>query len=907
MRFVKTLSLRARLALWAITLVVIAIGVLSGLAGVSLLRDMRANAEHAQGTLARNVAADIDEKLELRTQALTTAAASLSLEEMADRDKLRARFEAAAVLRGLFDGLFLVDAQGRVIAGATPSPVRPGLSVADRAYFQTLMRTGTAVVSEPVASRNTGEPTVVIGAPIRGAGQNVVGALLGSIVLTRKNFLASLTAAKNGQTGYFYVASKGDDPMLVLHPEPKRIMTPVPGPDKNPSLHRALAGLKGTVEGTNSVGLHALFTFEHLKSVPWVLVAVYPTAEAFAPLRARLLEMAAYAATVAALAGLLMWHLSGKLVRPLEALRQQMTAAMKGHDADLEQRSTVPELEDLRVAYNELRRHKRLAEDAQRESEEQLRRILHHAADAFVCLDSQGRVTLWNRAAEETFGWTHIEAVGRPLHELIFPAAQHDAQRAGWEQFAATGEGPLLGKRTEMTALHRSGGEIPIEISLASQRVGDTWTANAFMRDISERKAAERAMATSERRWRAITDNIPAFITLIGRDGQVKAVNRSLSKALKTHPSSLVGLSLVQMVGHRLYALAKPYIDRVLDGEVVSFEATVPLGDGRRHLLEHYVPERDEEGRVTGFYTMALDITDRKQAEQRVIQSETRMRTIADNLPVLIAYIGADRRYKFCNATYGKWFRRPPDDVVGRRHDELGPSPQRRAAVDRALGGERVELTEEFMFPSGPRHVHSVYVPDVDGRGNVMGVHALTSDVTDVKINEDRLAALARRDALTGLPNRRQFEEVLHEAVARARRAQRPMALLFLDIDHFKAINDTYGHEAGDAVLISFANRLSACVRSTDTVARLAGDEFTMILETLSAADESSIVADKVLAAMSVPLVYEGRSIHLSTSIGIATYDGTTGDPATLVRRADEALYESKAAGRATHRSRVVS
>lgn len=907
MRYLSTLSLRARLALWAITSVVLAVVSLATLAGFSLHSDLRATAESTQGTLVKTIAQEVDDKLQLRLNAVTAAASTLSGEHLQDRARLGAWLQGAPVLRGLFDSILVVDVRGVVVADAPAAAGRVGISVADRAYFRTLMSTSTPLISEPVANKTTGEPTVVIAAPIRDAASNTVGVLIGSIILTRANFLATLTHARIGQTGYFYVASKGDNPKLVLHPQAKRIMTPVPSPQQNPQLHRALGGFEGTADGVNSVGLHALFTFHHLKAVPWVLVAVYPVAEAFAPLHDALLEIALFAAAIAGFAGVLMWHLSARLVRPLEALRQQMGSAMSGRDEEIPRLSSVPELEDLRGAYNELRRHKREAEAAQRDSEEQVRRILQHAADAFVSLDSSGHVVEWNRAAEETFGWSRAEVIGRSLHEVVIPHAQREAHIAGWARFATTGAGPVVGKRIEVTAVHRDGHEIPIELSVVAQRHGDTWKANAFMRDISERKAAERSMAMSERRWRAMTDNIPAFITLVDREGQVKAVNRSLSKALHTHPAALVGLSLPQMVGKRLYGVAKPHIDKVLEGEVVSFEATVRFGDGMHHLLEHYVPERDADGTVTGFYTMALDITDRKRAEQRVVESENRMRTIADNLPVLIAYVGADRRYKFCNATYGDWFGRPASEVLGRHHDELGPSVARRQAVDRALGGERVELDEEYPFPSGLRHVHSTYIPDLDANGEVLGVHALTADVTQSKLEQERLATLARHDALTGLPNRRHFEEVLHDAALRSQRAHRPMALLFLDIDHFKTINDTYGHDAGDAVLATFAARLRGCVRSTDTVARLAGDEFTIILEALGAPEEAAIVADKVLASMAIPLIYEGTSIPLSTSIGVATYDGKSGDPGTLIRRADEALYDSKAAGRATYRSRLVA
>jgi diguanylate cyclase (GGDEF)-like protein/PAS domain S-box-containing protein len=401
---------------------------------------------------------------------------------------------------------------------------------------------------------------------------------------------------------------------------------------------------------------------------------------------------------------------------------------------------------------------------------------------------------------------------------------------------------------------------------------------------------------------------VPAYITLVDRDGRLKAVNQPLAKALRMPASTLEGRPLRDVVGKRLYAIAEPYIARALQGEEVTFEANVRMHDGEHDLLEHYVPERDEDGQVIGFYTMALDITERKRAERHIAGSERRMRTIADNLPVLIAYIGADRRYQLCNQTYTDWFGKPASELEGVHHDDLSPSPARRTAVTEALKGKRTEMEEEWTFLTGTRHVHSVYIPDIEPDGTVRGLHGLTTDVTATKLNELRLANLARHDALTGLPNRRHFEEVLDEAVARAKRSLRPMALLFLDIDHFKQINDTHGHEAGDEVLQAFATRLRSAVRSTDTVSRLAGDEFTVILEGLMAEHEAETVALKITEAIKPRVMLKsGCEIALSSSIGVAVYNAEAGDPATLVGTADRALYAAKAAGRATHRTLKVA
>jgi diguanylate cyclase (GGDEF)-like protein len=167
-----------------------------------------------------------------------------------------------------------------------------------------------------------------------------------------------------------------------------------------------------------------------------------------------------------------------------------------------------------------------------------------------------------------------------------------------------------------------------------------------------------------------------------------------------------------------------------------------------------------------------------------------------------------------------------------------------------------------------------------------------------LRASEQKLQALARMDTLTGLPNRRHFNEKLDEAILRAHRNGQMVGLMFLDVDHFKRINDTLGHGGGDAVLQEFARRLSGAVRATDSVCRLAGDEFTIILENLATAAEARLVAGKILDAMRRPFDVDGVLLAVSTSIGIACMGAGVRQAQLLTRRADEALYKAKELGR---------
>lgn len=281
--------------------------------------------------------------------------------------------------------------------------------------------------------------------------------------------------------------------------------------------------------------------------------------------------------------------------------------------------------------------------------------------------------------------------------------------------------------------------------------------------------------------------------------------------------------------------------------------------------------------------------------------SERRLRTIADNLPVLISYIDSEERLRFINATFRTWMGMEPDAALGRPLAEvIGPVllAQRQPFLKAALAGVRQRFETRSESNGVVRDMLAEYVPDLRPDGSVAGVYTLATDITAFKQVERELDQLSRVDPLTGLPNRRQFESRLSESIARARRSQQTMALMFLDLDHFKQVNDTLGHAAGDVVLRTFADRVRGAIRETDQLCRLAGDEFVLILENLHEPKEAAIVAEKVLELVKAPLTLQGQSLQLSTSIGIACHDGGAEGEVALLGRADDALYAAKAAGR---------
>jgi diguanylate cyclase (GGDEF)-like protein/PAS domain S-box-containing protein len=422
--------------------------------------------------------------------------------------------------------------------------------------------------------------------------------------------------------------------------------------------------------------------------------------------------------------------------------------------------------------------------------------------------------------------------------------------------------------------------------------------------DITDDVKVRRALGEQEKRLRDVTDSIPALMGYFDRDENCHYGNSRARQMAGLGDGPLDGVTLRSAVGEEVYAQHLPHIPVVLAGKAVRFPVQAPLHGKNGYFQVNLIPDKDLQGQVQGFYLMTFNITALKEAELRQAESEMRLRTITDNLPALITYIDREQKITFANATYREWLGLDPSALVGRHiRDVAGPELYlaRKAMLERALAGERVEFEAETKKDDFDRVTHVIYVPDIGVDGSTHGIFSLSLDVTARKQVERQLIELARVDTLTGLPNRLAFNEYLPNAIARARRAGSAIALMFLDIDRFKSINDTLGHATGDAVLAEYARRLLASVRSTDTVARLAGDEFVIVLENPSTQEAAAAVARKIVERVNAPAFQvDGRLLQVTTSIGIAFHRATDSSftAEELLARADAALYGAKAAGR---------
>ena len=633
-----------------------------------------------------------------------------------------------------------------------------------------------------------------------------------------------------------------------------------------------------------------------------------------------------------------------RLVELLETTRNAPAAAKVAQSRHRRKDGTLIDVEvrvhELRfdgraamlVVAQDITEQKRSAE-ALRQSEERYRTLVELSPDA-IAIHSQGMVVFANSAGVKLLGATSsVEIIGRSTLDFVHP----DSQASVLSRMRRLDRGESV-PFVEEKFVRLDGRVINVEAGAVPFIFHDTPAVQMVVRDISARKRAEALQAALYRIAELTTsaEDMPAFysaihglvaelmyaenfyLALVDEETGLLKFEYFIDEVDDVPPAVRPGKTLTEYVlrtGEPL--LVSPAVQAALEGkgevELVGAASVdwlgVPLKRGDATFGAIVVQSYEESARYTETDREILTFVaqhvatalDRKRAGDALRASEARFRTLAETAPcAIVIYQGDDFRYvNPAAASITGWER---DELTGREFwDLVHPDFQHLVrAADRApVRGVEPPARHEFKIVRRDGEERwldfSAGAIEYGSRSAALGI---AFDVTERKRAEEQIKELAYHDALTGLPNRLLFNDRLSVAVAQAHRSSSRLAILFLDLDRFKVINDSLGHSLGDRLLQTVGERLQLGVRQGDTVARLGGDEFILLLPGIARAEDAAKVAEKILETLKLPVPLDERELFVTASIGISLYPEDGFDADTLIKNADTAMYRAKEQGR---------
>jgi len=423
--------------------------------------------------------------------------------------------------------------------------------------------------------------------------------------------------------------------------------------------------------------------------------------------------------------------------------------------------------------------------------------------------------------------------------------------------------------------------------------------AVAILNDVTTQKQTEYALIESEQDLTKhrdllslIIDGTPALISYVDRDLRYQFANAYYKDIFSIAPQELIGLTVKDIIGEEAFATAWPYYQATLAGKPQSFELPYTLPTGRKlHLIVNYIPHV-VQGQVVGIIALVLNETERRQAESE------RQRFFDVSLDMLCV-AGIDGRFKKMNAAWTRTLGWSKEELMGKTGLEfIHPEDIQRTILsgqNLANGQNVVSFENRWRCKNGSYKWitwNSIPLPE-EGL-----IYSVAHDTTTRRELEDKLKRLATKDSLTGINNRRNFMELATRELHRAERYERPVAMLMIDIDHFKRVNDTHGHPAGDEVLRRLVHSISMALRKTDVLGRIGGEEFASLLPETEL-ENALQTAERIRSDVEkLEVRYEKLTIRFTISIGLASSHNTKETLDSLLKRADDALYEAKRTGR---------
>lgn len=563
---------------------------------------------------------------------------------------------------------------------------------------------------------------------------------------------------------------------------------------------------------------------------------------------------------------------------------------------------------------------RKATERALLEAEKKYRDIFDGALEGMFQIYPDGRIQTVNRSMARMLGYASAEEMVSAVNNIGQAVWFDPEERRKYVRYVEE-HGSIQGFECQLRRTDGTGIWVWLSARIVRREDGKPAYLEGFFEDVTDRKRTEKLLLDSEERFRATFEQAAVGILHTAFDGRIMRCNERFGEIVGYAPEEVAGMTFQQLTAPEDRARSVGMMEEQVKGgsETARFEKRYVRKDGSITWVALTSSiQRDGQGLPQHFIALAEDINARKQAEEKLAAAQ---RTLAANeeryrttfqmsLDAVNINRLSDGMYVECNRAFLEITGYSREEVLGRSSLDLNIWAQQSDRVRMVEKISRDSLCRNFEAQFKRKNgeifwgLMSATLIELDGFQCVLSV---TRDISDAKVAEEEIRNLAFYDPLTHLPNRRLLIERLRQTIAAGNRSRRLRALLFVDLDDFKTLNDTLGHQTGDHLLQEVAVRLADCVRECDAVARLGGDEFVVMLEDLSedareAATQAQAVGEKILGVLGEPYQLAGHECLSTSSIGITVFGAKRETSSEILKQADIAMYQAKAAGRNTMR-----
>ncbi|MBS4098999.1 MAG: EAL domain-containing protein [Sulfuricella sp.] len=928
-------SLKTRVALFTSVLFIVVIWGMAYHSAQTLRRDMKALLSSQQYTAVSDIAEGINYGIEIRLDSLKLIADAIPRDWKKNGETLKRYLsERRAIYKLMEFGLVVLRDDGACLADFPVHAGRQGTNYAERDFFREVLATGKPAFSKPHVSRTWGLPAIVIAVPIKDEAGNIAGVLAGSMMISKNDVFHDIAMPKNDSVGGILVVAPRDR-LFITATDKSRILQAIPQDGANRMLDRYLAGFEGSGITVNSRGVEELTSSKRVPSTGWLVIGDMPTEKAFAPILALQRDIYREAALASLLIALLIWLFVHRLLAPLSraaAMLSDMTGSNTPFRAIPINGST--EIRQLLESFNQLQA--RILSQQENLHQEQVfsETLIDSLPGLFARLDREQRLVDWNTNFELLVGYDGLQLAQAGFLGVVHPA---DRERvvaglcSALENGHDEGEIRILDGNGECRCFHIIGKRLEFgkEIQLLLTGIDITY---------------ENLQETREQVRNRIFE-------LLAGGGELKEILHLVVEYVeRTDPHMLCCILLLDHE-KRLHISAAPslpdFYNHAVDGMDIGEgmgscgtcafrNERVVIEDIREHRYWASArevvakaglascwsePIRDSAGNVLGTFAiyhrqpckpsaanlelihraanLASIAIEKKHAEADLQLASSVYQASGEAIVVTDAH----NRIVAVNPAFTRVTGYTRDEVRG-QDPKLLKSGRTPKAEYEAMWQALVD-TDQWQGEiwnrrkNGEEYAEWLTINTLrDEHGEIYRRIAMFSDITEKKRTAELVWRQANYDTLTGLPNRNLFHDRLQQEIRKTQRAGQTLALLFIDLDRFKEVNDTLGHDAGDFLLKEAAGRIIACVRESDTVARLGGDEFTIVLPDLANISRVEQIAQTVVEMLALPFDVHGKSVYISASIGIALCPTDAEDVENLLKSADQAMYAAKEHGR---------